>query len=454
MLNYNVQGSVNYTIVGTPTIVDGVVSGFSNSGTYKYLQVDGFSFANSFDINCKFQYKTIESGICLIAGIANENGTVVLTSGGVRVQLYSGNRIVASHEMIENGWYSFKYTYDGDETYTLSLYDENETLLSTDTKTSTTALPTTTFIRFGSVRASSLGATFTGSIDLNNTYIKVNGQAWFGVCPVEVKHIDYGTSVGYTIEGSPTITNGVLTGLTNSTNGISLPALPDNINSFEFVTKVKTRTSATQSFIGSLPASSSTQQFIIANSSASHFFWNFKHGAENDTDYRVSFDSNIPTDTELFIKATMVPSGDNYLYTLGYSSDGETYTSESVTSSYKLSKETMTSLQMCFWSSYSSGGATVPQYIDLNQTYIKVNGKLWFFRPACNYLIKDGKLIWADSDVYIDDNGTKTYASANIAPVPSGFTYGNTTTSDVGLVDMTTQTFTAVPGATWGKDAQ
>ena len=30
-LNYNKKGSVNYTIVGTPTIVDGVASGFSNN---------------------------------------------------------------------------------------------------------------------------------------------------------------------------------------------------------------------------------------------------------------------------------------------------------------------------------------------------------------------------------------------------------------------------------------
>jgi hypothetical protein len=38
-----------------------------------------------------------------------------------------------------------------------------------------------------------------------------------------------------------------------------------------------------------------------------------------------------------------------------------------------------------------------------------------------NYVIRNGKLVWADPHIYIDDNGTKTYASANIAPVPSEY---------------------------------
>lgn len=71
-------------------------------------------------------------------------------------------------------------------------------------------------------------------------------------------------------------------------------------------------------------------------------------------------------------------------------------------------------------SSYSWKGS-----IDLKNTYIKVNGSLWFYG--------------------------KNYASANIAPVPSGYTYGTTTTSAIGWVDMRTQAFTAAPeGATYG----
>ena len=89
--------------------------------------------------------------------------------------------------------------------------------------------------------------------------------------------------------------------------------------------------------------------------------------------------------------------------------------------------------------------------IDLNFTYIKVNGKLWFFRPVTNYLVKDNKLVWCDQDLYLNDSGTITLASQDTAPVPSGFTYGSTTTTDVGLVDIPSQVFTAKPGATIGK---
>ena len=58
----------------------------------------------------------------------------------------------------------------------------------------------------------------------------------------------------------------------------------------------------------------------------------------------------------------------------------------------------------------------------LNKSYIKMNDQLWFYG--------------------------KNYASANIAPVPSGFSYGNITTNAIGFVDMRTQEFTAAPNGT------
>lgn len=46
--------------------------------------------------------------------------------------------------------------------------------------------------------------------------------------------------------------------------------------------------------------------------------------------------------------------------------------------------------------------------IDLNETYIKVNGKLWFWQPRqTSYLIKDGKLMWADSRVFLRSTGSQ-----------------------------------------------
>ena len=64
--------------------------------------------------------------------------------------------------------------------------------------------------------------------------------------------------------------------------------------------------------------------------------------------------------------------------------------------------------------------------IDLNETYIKVNNELWF-----------GKI----------------YTSETNVPVPANFTYGNTTTSSNGTVNLTTQEFSADTLATYGKDS-
>ncbi|MBQ8032567.1 MAG: hypothetical protein IJ266_01215, partial [Elusimicrobiaceae bacterium] len=101
-----------------------------------------------------------------------------------------------------------------------------------------------------------------------------------------------------------------------------------------------------------------------------------------------------------------------------------------------------------------SSQSTFTGSINLNETYIKINGKLWFYQPApTKYIVKDDKLVWADPRIYIEDSGTKTYATQNIAPVPAGYTYGNTTTPSIGYVDMRTQQFTAAPsGATIERD--
>ena len=76
---------------------------------------------------------------------------------------------------------------------------------------------------------------------------------------------------------------------------------------------------------------------------------------------------------------------------------------------------------------YNQNSSFIGGEIDLNDTYIEKEGNLWFYG--------------------------KNYSSKNIAPVPAGFTYGTTTTSAVGWVDMRTQQFTAAPvGATLGED--
>lgn len=381
------KGSVNYTVVGAPTIVDGVASGFSNELPYSYLQVNGFSFANPFEIKCRFQYKTC---FALIFGIANENGSVVLASTNIRVQLYAGKRITVSNSMVENTWYKFIYTYDGNQTYSLSLYDDNDTLIGTATDTSETALPQTNFIRIGSIRAASLGGTFPGSIDLNHTYITVNGQPWFGVCPFEVQKHQIRGPIGYTVVGSPMITEGIASGFSGS-DYLQLQSFPSvtNITSYEFFCKA------------TIGADISTRQELIAYRTSNlsgieiyggHIRW------------RVARYSGLTNDFEIVSSPLDISQSDTVLihcsykgsdtYSLRVSKDnGITWIESTATPANALATIDTTrafSLGVSFVQTFPFDGS-----IDLNSTYIKVDGKLWFWQPQeTKRIVVNGVEVW------------------------------------------------------------
>lgn len=251
--------------------------------------------------------------------------------------------------------------------------------------------------------------------------------------PVEVNHINYGTTVGYTKFGSPTISNGVVSGF--SANDYIRTSLQFPLASaFEFVVKLKSNS------LGS------TQVFLSATGMNSRIATDgkidFRLQDSDSNTHVLSVMSNYIAGTDIWVKYTY--DGSTSVKTF-YSTDGENYTAGD--------EDTFTPYNRTPFISFGrSGNDFLNGSIDLNYTYIKVNGKLWFFRPCVNYLVKDDKLVFADSGLYIEENGVKTYATPNLAPVPSGFTYGNTTTTDIGLVYMPTQVFTAHPGATLGKD--
>ena len=74
---------------------------------------------------------------------------------------------------------------------------------------------------------------FYGSIDLNETYIKVNGVPWFG--PGVTKNL----VPSGTVVGDVTVKDGIASGLSNS-NHLKINGVPNSITYFEFGTKVNT----------------------------------------------------------------------------------------------------------------------------------------------------------------------------------------------------------------------
>lgn len=451
-LNHTVQGSVNYTIEGTPTIVDGVASGFSSSN---YLTLPTtINLNNDFEVCFEFKFTSeLTSSYYYLSSfrmggaqslelIHWENEDYVRISspfnvgtGNLQVKVTDRWQLNTPYKVIWKRVGSTGYVY---------LY-ANDTLIGSSTKEYTTSADSLTEFVIGARVATYATPFSAGEINLNNSYIKSQGQAWFGVCPVEVKHIDYGTSVGYTKVGSPTIVNGVASGFgTDDYLQVEQQFNITNDKNVEIYVRAKTPSTITSGF-NPIIDSENVANFGISSYSTALF--TVRLANVNGTSYKFDdmyISGGVQTDTWYCFKIT----GNNGIWRAEVYNDNNVLlkSNDKDFTSQTFSADNTVKLR-CTDKTYAYSGS-----IDLNNTYIKVNGKLWFYRPSTNYLVKDGKLVFADSDVYIDDNGTKTYASANVAPVPSGFTYGTTTTTDVGLVDMVTQAFTAVPGATWGKD--
>lgn len=181
VVRYIQKGPVGYDVVGSPTIVDGVVSGFGESN---YLKTSSSVPATSnFEFNCKITTGT---------GFVGENYTLFVCDKlriGYTPEGYIGCRIPKNGTYAEfqlsnsivlktNTTYTEKVKYDGNS-LTLSIYDANNLLIASQSwqddglqlKTGIITIGyagTSTFLRKGEL------------IDLNNTYIKVNGQLWFG----------------------------------------------------------------------------------------------------------------------------------------------------------------------------------------------------------------------------------------------------------------------------------
>lgn len=175
-------GPVDYTVVGNPTIENGIVSGFSGS---KYLQASSsVPSGTSFSINAKIRTSTNTTAYRYIIGSEETRGFSLKQGLSGKIGLQVGNTGGSYHLQIEGTTllstetdYFVKVEYDGTS---FKLYlGTSETNLNLEAIGNYTTTSAITF-RFGQGWSTSSGFGFGGSIDLNNTYIKVNGKLWFG----------------------------------------------------------------------------------------------------------------------------------------------------------------------------------------------------------------------------------------------------------------------------------
>ena len=402
-----VKGTVKYTKVGTPTITDGIASGFSNSN---YLQLTQ-QFDITTDFECVFSVKTGSADT-----ISNYQRVWFYDCNGTN-GIWINNRVLYwwiatnnSNNVINNGNYTiqpetdylFRARHSNGVYYLDHSIDNGKTWRPATSKEFTHTGPTIQANAFLGNSTAYQNA-WLGSMDLNQTYITVNGVPWFGNCPSEFQQFTpapEGTMigkddthslavetpivnsellspkligpVGYTVVGSPTINSGVVSGF-SADNVLSIAnSFPAEYSSFEQVVTFTTSNDLSQSFPLErllIPGTRGGIDLTYSNSNLQlHSYF-------------------ITTETPSSDKGITVyrPLSANTTYTGKFMWNGTTYTLELWSNGTKLGFGTLdNSNPLYITSTFSIGGTqgSADRYfhgsIDLNNTYIKVNGKLWF----------------------------------------------------------------------------
>lgn len=185
---YQLQAVVGYTVVGSPTITDGVVSGFSGGNYLICNKVFPNDIAlNGFDCQIKFTMPNeINSDLQLI-GIPFTNAAY----GGIRVS--SGLRLMMYIDGVSNYFRSDTNYLQLNNTYIVKYKIENNTMklycgttINNLQLVGTKAIDSFTLTTYRDVCIGTTinqASAFTGSIDLNETYIKINNKLWFNGQP-------------------------------------------------------------------------------------------------------------------------------------------------------------------------------------------------------------------------------------------------------------------------------
>ncbi len=227
--------------------------------------------------------------------------------------------------------------------------------------------------------------------------------------------------VGYTIVGNPTIVDGIASGfanddylatdaeLTNTENAISQEDLElyckctvGTLGPYQCLLKYQT-------YVTPLSAEGAAQGISgLIITGGNKFVYKVSTAPADQSVAFQAISSVTPEAGRTYILRGYF-TGDN-TYAISVSSDnGETWVTDTVTKTY--SPDRLSINKPCSIGQADRTGSCQYPFkgsIDLNETYIKVNGKLWFWQPApTKYIVKDGKLVFADTDIYLQSSGTQ-----------------------------------------------
>ena len=197
---YKYTTTPNVTIVGSPTVSDGVIGGFSDAN---YATVpSSFPSSNNWEIFIKFttgnsfnsNYSDILTNGRLNGGTyslalytSSSNIVLALSSNGTNWNLANQTLFTASI----NTTYWIKITFDGTQ-YVASYSTDGETFTTAYTLSSSALIDTSVPTIFLGNNQGISNTYFIGSIDLNESYIKINDEMWWhGTVISEATEADY-----------------------------------------------------------------------------------------------------------------------------------------------------------------------------------------------------------------------------------------------------------------------
>ena len=169
-----IYDTVDYTVVGSPTISDGIASGFSRNAYVKTASKLSYTSSDTVEINIRFQTGAeLPASFVSIATTGEYDDAFIYTYAHyLYCNLNNSQTLGELYTDLEtDSWYTVNLQYSSG-TLKRYLYDNAGQLLASDTQ-NTTPNNFEQFVCWGTSSAA------TNAIDFNATYIKLNGVYWF-----------------------------------------------------------------------------------------------------------------------------------------------------------------------------------------------------------------------------------------------------------------------------------
>ena len=330
-----------FMVVGSPIITDdGIASGFSSSNDL--LTTYTFNPSGTWEIKGSFTPEQLESGNQTIVTIsdATYKSRIIISSNGKLGWYLSFNNSSYASELEGSKSVTlrtinyFKWSFDGAK-YLLQISADGQNYETTAEYISSQSIYTTSSSKIRLGKSNDSYGIYTGSIDLKQFSIVVDGVPVFSGNKTGVDKIAEYNKKQLTPNGDVTVTNGIASNFaTSASNYIKTAFNPADYDNFEFNIKFHLPSSTPSNAIAILGGNNSTYWSgqVLFNTSNEILIGL----SSNHTSFDVVSQQSIGTftlDTDVWLRIKFTGAA----YVISYSTDGSTYTDAvSVTSSSHL----------------------------------------------------------------------------------------------------------------------